>query len=73
MFNKYFLNVRKFNINGKEKSIEEFKTIKDEIKHRGEHEYKDYDEKEREERINNFIYSSYLVFNVFKDCEIFLI
>ena len=69
LFDKYFLNDRKFNINGKEEEVLEFKTLKDEIKRRREHEYKEYEEKEREERINIFIYSSYLVFNDFKDCE----
>ena len=69
LFDKYFLNDRKFNINGKEEEVLEFKTLNDEIKRRREHEYKKYEEKEREERINIFIYSSYLVFNDFKDCE----
>ena len=69
LFDKYFLNDRKFNINGKEEEVLEFKTLNDEIKRRREHEYKEYEEKEREERINIFIYSSYLVFNDFKDCE----
>ena len=69
MFDKYFLNDRKFNINGKEEEVLEFKTLNDEIKRRRKHEYKEYEEKEREERINIFIYSSYLVFNDFKDCE----
>ena len=70
LFDKYFLNVRKFNINRKEEEVLEFKTLKDEIKRRREKVYNIYDEKEREERINNFIYSSYLVFNDFKDCQI---
>ena len=69
LFDKYFLNDRKFNINGKEEEVLEFKTLNDEIKRRRKHEYKKYEEKEREERINIFIYSSYLVFNDFKDCE----
>ena len=69
LFDKYFLNDRKFNINGKEEEVLEFKTLNDEIKRRRKHEYKEYEEKEREERINIFIYSSYLVFNDFKDCE----
>ena len=69
LFDKYFLNDRKFNINGKEEEVLEFKTLNDEIKRRREHEYKEYEEKEREERINIFIYSSYLVFNDFKDCQ----
>jgi hypothetical protein len=69
LFDKYFLNDRKFNINGKEEEVLEFKTLKDEINRRREKVYNIYDEKEREERINNFIYSSYLVFNDFKDCE----
>ena len=69
LFDKYFLNDRKFNINGKEEEVLEFKTLKDEIKRRREKVYNIYDEKEREERINIFIYSSYLVFNDFKDCQ----
>ena len=69
LFDKYFLNNRKFNINGKEEEVLEFKTLNDEIKRRREKVYNIYDEKEREERINNFIYSSYLVFNDFKDCQ----
>ena len=69
LFDKYFLNDRKFNINGKEEEVLEFKTLNDEIKRRRKHEYKEYEEKEREERINIFIYFSYLVFNDFKDCE----
>ena len=69
LFDKYFLNNRKFNINGKEEEVLEFKTLKDEIKRRREKVYNIYDEKEREERINIFIYSSFLVFNDFKDCE----
>jgi len=69
LFDKYFLNNRKFNINGKEEEVLEFKTLKDEINRRREKVYNIYDEKEREARINNFIYSSYLVFNDFKDCQ----
>jgi len=69
LFDKYFLNDLKFKINGKEEEVLEFKTLKDEIKRRREKVYNIYDEKEREERINIFIYSSFLVFNDFKDCE----
>jgi len=66
LFEKYFLNERKFKINGKEESIEEFKTLKDEIKRRREKVYNEDDENTRKEKINNFIYSSFLVFNDFK-------
>ena len=69
LFDKYFLNDNKFKINGKEETVEEFKTLNYEIPRRRKYVYKDYEEKEKEEKINNFIYSSFLVFNDFKDCE----
>ena len=69
LFEKYFLNERKFKINGKEVSVEEFKTLKDEVKRRREKIYNEDDENTRKEKINNFIYSSFLVFTDFKGCH----
>jgi hypothetical protein len=69
LFEKYFLNDRKFEINGKEESVKEFKTLKDELKRRREKVYNEDDENTRKEKINNFIYSSFLVFNDFKGCQ----
>jgi len=69
LFDKYFLNDNKFKINGKEETVEEFKTLNYEIPWRRKYVYNNYEEKEKEEKINNFIYFSFLVFNDFKDCE----
>ena len=69
LFEKYFLNDRKFNINGKEEPVEEFKTINYEIKRRREKVYIKDDEITRKEKINNFIYASFLFFNDLKGCE----
>ena len=69
LFEKYFLNDNCFEIEGKNETFEKFKTLKDEIERRRIKVYNNYDKDEREERIGNFIYTSYLVFTNFEGCE----
>ena len=69
LFEKYFLDDRCFEIEGKNETIENFKTLKDEIERLRKEVYNECNEDEREKKINQFIYGCYLVFTNFKDCE----
>ena len=65
LFYKYFINCKIFIINEKKEVIQDFKTIND-IVEKMESEYFHYEWDYKEEKINKFIYSSFLVFNKFK-------
>lgn len=69
LFCNYFINCRSFTIKGKKEIIEVFKTLNDTIQEK-ENKYILYDDVDyQDEKIEEFIYSSFLVFNKFNPCN----
>ena len=69
LFKEYYNNNRNFLIEGKYETIDLFRTFSEEIKRRKEKVYESDDGKKKEEKINNFIEASKLIFNNFKGCK----
>ena len=69
LFKEYYNNNKNFLIEGKYETIDLFRTFREEIKRRKEKVYELDDEKKKEEKINNFIEASKLIFNNFKGCK----